>query len=155
MNNRSKRNAAAEKAAHTTAADSTTVGNSTSGTGSETVKILHRSSQAGDSHKKVNKDYYGAIISEPIQVLGPKILKEINDFKKKTKAHRFQKVLIELLGNIMDSRRFQQKVKEFLITIGTTIVTAGHHGGKAKATEKKKPEMNAVKIANDDSVEYF
>jgi len=152
MNNRSKRNTASKKAAHTTASATTTVGNSTSATGSETVKILHRSSHADDSH---DKDYYGAIINHQIQVLGPKIVKEINDFETKTKARRFQKVLIELLGNIMDSRIFQKKVKNFLITIGTTIVTAGHHGGKAKGTEKKKPEMNAVKQTNDDSIEYF
>jgi len=105
-----------------------------SGKGKE--KLKHRHSQ----------DYYGAIATTDIQVLGPKIVKEINDFQKKISSSKFQRMIVQLIGDLMKVRSFQRSVKEFLKTIGTTVRT--NESENAAKTQKKKIEIS------DDSMDY-
>lgn len=105
-----------------------------SGKGKE--KLKHRHSQ----------DYYGAIATTDIQFLGPKIVKEINDFQKKISSSKFQRMIVQLIGDLMKVRSFQRSVKEFLKTIGTTVRT--NESENAAKTQKKKIEIS------DDSMDY-
>jgi len=99
-------------------------------------KLKHRHSQ----------DYYGAIATTDIQVLGPKIVNEINDFQKKISSSKFQRMIVKLIGDLMKVRSFQRSVKEFLKTIGTTVRT--NESEIAAKTQKKKIEIS------DDSMDY-
>lgn len=94
---------------------------------------------------RASQDYYGAIATTDIQVLGPQIVKEINDFKKKIGSSKFQRMIVQLIGDLMKIRSFQRSVKEFLKTIGTTVRTTTN---EATETPKKKIQIS------DDSMDY-
>jgi len=137
MNNRSKRLAVATQAA---AAASSGLGNSTRTIGAETGQIKHRFT--------TNQDYYGAIPTHGIQILGPKLVKEISDFKKKIGSRDFQRHVVELVEALMKIRSFQLSVKDFLKKIGTTVHTGSHHD-----SINKQKELPTSKIT-DESIEY-
>jgi len=143
MNNRSKRLAVATQAA---AAASSGLGNSTRTIGAETGQIKHRFT--------TNQDYYGAIPTHGIQILGPKLVKEISDFKKKIGSRDFQRHVVELVEALMKIRSFQLSVKDFLKKIGTTvhIVTTSTAGSHHDSINKQK-ELPTSKIT-DESIEY-
>lgn len=140
MNNRSKRLAVATQAA----AASSGPGNSTRPIGAETGQIKHRYT--------TNQDFSGATPTHEIQKLGPKIVKEISDFKKKIGSRDFQRHAVELVEAMMKIRSFQLSVKEFLKKIGTTVVTTTA-GDRHRDSNNKPKELPASKIT-DESIEY-